>query len=264
MSCVPNPSKSSAAASGSRILRDAFVFAMACLILAPALVLFPRAAAGVLCFWLLAFFTPLPAAILRRLDHPEHRRRGPARIAVLAGGFSSSGQLSERTHRRLRYGIELAHTSGAELILCGGALSNERTEAEAMAGLARDLGFAGPLLIEPCSRSTVENLLCLSRFPASAAAPEHQPILVVTCPQHLPRVRRIARAVTLTPPPMRLLPVAYPVERLPAGPGGRLALAAECLYECLVYSWLTLRVGLSQARLLRPLSALDRPHLFKK
>jgi uncharacterized SAM-binding protein YcdF (DUF218 family) len=233
---------------------------------------FPRAAALFLGCWLFAFFTPLPAWVLRRLnrlspglaeDPVESAVPQTARcIAVLAGGFARDGRLSQRTHRRLRHGIELARHGDAELMLCGGALWANQTEAEAMAELSRTFGFSGPLHREARSLSTVENLLALSR-----SAPPRT-ILVVTCPHHLPRVRHIAKAVAATgqdgPTRPLLLPVAYPVERLPAGPAGRLALSGECLYECVVFAWLMMRGLLSRTRIVPPLSALKRPHLFSE
>jgi hypothetical protein len=175
-----------------------------------------------------------------------------APIAVLAGGFGPDGGLSERTTRRLRHAISLAEASGVGLLLCGGALCQGRTEAAAMARRCRELGFHGPVEIEDRSRTTLENLMALGRKIEAGAAPR----LLLTCPHHRPRVRRLCRALCI---PLR--PVGYPVEDLPRGARASLDLAIECFYECAIHLWLILRGGLVRARLCRPLGSLRRRHL---
>lgn len=245
------------AARGSKLLRDAFVCLLALLCASPLLLLFPRAGAVLLLLWPCGFVvTPwLPRAILRRLNMnmdmgSDAGAQPGAPIGVLAGGFGPDGGLSERTLRRLRHAISLAEARGVGLLLCGGALCQGQTEAAAMARRCRELGFRGPLEIEDRSRTTLENLMALGREGEGASR------LLVTCPHHRPRVRRLCRALCL---PLR--PVGYPVEDLPRGARASLDLAVECFYECAVHLWLVLREGLVRARLCRPLGSLRRRHL---
>ncbi len=219
---------------GSKLQRDLFVCLLALGGLAPLLWCWPRACLAAAGAWLLLFLTPLPRAGLRRLQ--ARPAAAPRRVAVLAGGFAAGGVLSGRTLRRLAYGLARAEEAGAPpplIVLCGGARGGGVTEAAAMEREARARGHRGALLQEGRSLTTRENLLALGEMGGMEGA------VVITCPQHRPRVARLARALGLA---VRV--EGYPVEHLPGGLRGRMELAVECFYECAIHVWLSARGGI--------------------
>lgn len=244
---------------GSQVLRDAGVLALLLLCLAPFWWLWPRGTAALLCAWFVAFQTPLPRRALRWLvdrgGADAGADAGLAGVAVLAGGFQGDGALSPRSLRRLRHGVRLAQERGLPLCLCGGVDNGARTEAQALALAARELGFTGPLRLEERSRTTLENLLALRESQA-----ETGPLLLLTCPHHAPRLERLCRALQ-RPGTAAPRVSSYPVAWLPAGARGGLTLGVESLYEVAVHLYLWLRHGAVLLRVCPPLGAVRRAHL---
>lgn len=243
---------------GSQRFRDAGVLALLLLGLAPLWLLWPLATAGSLMVflssWVALFLTRLPDALLRRTGDSAMPAAGDS-IAVLAGGFQADGALSARSLRRLRHGLRLG--GGAAVYLCGGARSHGRSEADALRAAAVEAGFGGALVCEDRSRTTVENLLALREL---VGADDHAGrLLLVTCPQHAPRLRRLCRQVFAETPAI----LTYPVDELPGGVRGRAGLAMECLYEAAIHLFLTLRAAAVALRIVPPLRTLRRDHLSR-
>jgi uncharacterized SAM-binding protein YcdF (DUF218 family) len=96
------------------------------------------------------------------------------------------------THRVDR-ALELVGTGLARQLVLSGGVDREdgRVEAEVMAAHARQAGFAGPLLKEALSSSTLENL-AMSRPLLEAAGVRR--LIVVSDAYHLWRIERLARA----------------------------------------------------------------------
>lgn len=92
---------------------------------------------------------------------------------------------------RVDAAVALARAGRVPLLVMSGGVDQEdgRIEAEAMAALARSAGYTGPVLREPASQSTRENLR-LSRPLLEAAGVRR--VIVVTEPSHLWRTRRLA------------------------------------------------------------------------
>lgn len=92
---------------------------------------------------------------------------------------------------RVDAAVALARAGRVPLLVMSGGVDHEdgRIEAEAMEGLARAAGYAGPVLRESASQSTRENLL-LSRPVLEAAGVRR--VIVVTEPSHLWRTRHLA------------------------------------------------------------------------
>lgn len=92
----------------------------------------------------------------RRLTH-----RVPATTeSVVILGFRNRGNRANAVNRwrarvALRSRDPLAHTT---IIVCGGAVGGDRSEAEVLAAYLRARGYQGPIVLEDCSRSTRENV----------------------------------------------------------------------------------------------------------
>ncbi|MEJ1087339.1 YdcF family protein [Microbacterium sp. Mu-80] len=86
----------------------------------------------------------------------------PRTDVVVVLGFRNRGERANIVNRfRVRAGIRSLDPTTAQqlLVLCGGAVGGEITEAEVMQRYARDvLGFAGPIALDPDSRSTWQNI----------------------------------------------------------------------------------------------------------
>lgn len=89
-------------------------------------------------------------------------KAGTGREAVVVLGFRNRGEHANAVNRfRLRAGMRSLSPRGTEtvLVLCGGAVAGSTSEAEIMARYARGrLGYSGPILLDPCSRTTEENI----------------------------------------------------------------------------------------------------------
>lgn len=92
---------------------------------------------------------------------------------------------------RVDAAVALARAGRVPLLVMSGGVDHEdgRIEADAMEGLARAVGYTGPVLREAASQSTRENLL-LSRPVLEAAGVRR--VIVVTEPSHLWRTRLLA------------------------------------------------------------------------
>jgi hypothetical protein len=84
------------------------------------------------------------------------------REAIVVLGFGNRGNRANYVNRyRVRAGVRSVNPEAAEsvLVFCGGGVHSSVPEAELMARYARDeLGYAGPMLLEPDSMSTRENI----------------------------------------------------------------------------------------------------------
>jgi len=123
-----------------------------------------------------------------------HAPAAPADAALILGNRAYlDGALNPCLAGRVARGVELARAGLApRLVVSGGADSEDgRNEARVMATLAREAGFAGPVLLEPQADSTRENL-SLS-WPLLAAAGVRR-VIVVSDASHLWRVQRLAAA----------------------------------------------------------------------
>ena len=94
---------------------------------------------------------------------------------------------------RVDAAVALARAGLVRQLVFSGGVDREdgRIEAEVMQQHARASGYAGPLLLEPVSQSTRENL-SMSRPLLEAAGVKR--VIVVSEPYHLWRVERLARA----------------------------------------------------------------------
>jgi uncharacterized SAM-binding protein YcdF (DUF218 family) len=105
----------------------------------------------------------------------------------------AQGAVAPETARRVRRGVELFEAGLAPiLVVTGGAAPGGGTEAEVMAGLARELGVPDASIVrEPRARDTAENaghtiaLLCRDRRPCTPS------VIVVSSPYHLRRAVRL-------------------------------------------------------------------------
>ncbi len=80
----------------------------------------------------------------------------------------------------------------ARLVMSGGVDTEDgRIEADVMEAHARSAGYAGPILREPLSSSTRQNLALSAPLLQAAGV---KSVIVVSEPYHLWRVERLARA----------------------------------------------------------------------
>ncbi len=94
----------------------------------------------------------------RRLGSPS--ARGTEAIVVL--GYGNRGPRANRENRyRVRAGLRSIDPTATRsiLVFCGGTVEGPIPEAEIMEAYARDeLGYRGPSVLEPTSRSTWQNI----------------------------------------------------------------------------------------------------------
>lgn len=123
------------------------------------------------------------------LAHPPARDADAA--LVLGNRAWIDGAPNPCLAARVDAAVALARAGRVRLLAMSGGVDHEdgRIEAEAMEALARAAGYAGPVLREPASQSTRENLR-LSRPVLEAAGVRR--VIVVTEPSHLWRTRRLA------------------------------------------------------------------------
>lgn len=124
------------------------------------------------------------------LAHPPAREADAA--LVLGNRAFIDGAPNPCLAARVDAAVALARAGRVRLLAMSGGVDHEdgRIEAEAMEGLARAAGYTGPVLREPASQSTRENLR-LSRPLLEAAGVRR--VIVVTEPSHLWRTRQLAR-----------------------------------------------------------------------
>jgi uncharacterized SAM-binding protein YcdF (DUF218 family) len=83
------------------------------------------------------------------------------REAVVVLGYRNRGERANYVNRyRMRAGLRSLDPAATEsvLVLCGGAVGGDVPEADLMERYARELGYAGPVLLDRGSRSTWENI----------------------------------------------------------------------------------------------------------
>lgn len=143
---------------------------------------------------LLALYLAIHAMVWRdalsRLDHPPQREAEAA--LVLGNRAFRDGRPNPCLTGRVDEGIALARAGKVQQLLLSGGRDWEdgRIEAEVMARHAREAGYAGPLLLEPASASTRENL-SFSRPILEAHGVRS--VIIVTEPYHLWRIERLVR-----------------------------------------------------------------------
>ena len=128
---------------------------------------------------------------LDRLAHPPERAADAA--LVLGNRAYLRSQPNPCMTGRVDAALALASAGRAQRLLFSGGVDSEdgRIEAEVMRAHAVHSGYAGPMLLEPASQSTRENL-ALSTAVLQAAGVKS--VIVVTEPYHLWRARRLAHA----------------------------------------------------------------------
>lgn len=131
---------------------------------------------------------------LRALDLLDHPPRRAADAALVLGNRAYwKGEPNPCLTGRVDAGIALAKAGLVRQLAFTGGVDKEdgRVEAEVMRQHARLEGYAGPLLLEPRSSSTRENL-SMSRAVLQAAGVKS--VIIVSEPYHLWRAERLARA----------------------------------------------------------------------
>lgn len=128
---------------------------------------------------------------LQLLAHPPERDADAA--LILGNRAYRDGKPNPCLTGRVDAGIALANAGRVKGLLLSGGVDWEdgRIEAEVMERHARMSGFTGPLMLEPVSSSTRENL-SMSRALLEAAGVKS--VIIVTEPYHLWRTERLARA----------------------------------------------------------------------
>jgi uncharacterized SAM-binding protein YcdF (DUF218 family) len=128
---------------------------------------------------------------LDRLAHPPERVADAA--LVLGNRAYLRGKPNPCLTGRVDAALALAAAGRAQRLVFSGGVDREdgRIEAEVMRAHALQSGYAGPMLLEPASQSTRENL-ALSTAVLQAAGVKS--VIVVTEPYHLWRAQRLAHA----------------------------------------------------------------------
>jgi len=123
------------------------------------------------------------------IAHPPTRDADAA--LVLGNRVWLDGAPNPCLASRVDAAVALARAGRVPLLAMTGGTDQEdgRNESEAMQALARAAGYAGPVLREPASQSTRENLL-FSRPVLQAAGVRR--VIVVTEPSHLWRTQHLA------------------------------------------------------------------------
>ena len=131
---------------------------------------------------------------LRALDLLGHPPARPADAALILGNRAwRDGQPNPCLTGRVDAGVELARAGRVRQLVMTGGVDHEdgRIEAEVMQAHARSVGYTGPLLLEPVSSSTRENL-SMSRLVLESAGVKR--VIIVSEPYHLWRVQRLVEA----------------------------------------------------------------------
>lgn len=128
---------------------------------------------------------------LDRLAHPPERTADAA--LVLGNRAYLRGKPNPCLTGRVDAALALASAGRVQRLVFSGGVDSEdgRIEAEVMRAHAVQSGYAGPMLLEPASQSTRENL-ALSTAVLQAAGVKS--VIVVTEPYHLWRAQRLAHA----------------------------------------------------------------------
>jgi len=129
-------------------------------------------------------------AMARLAEPPKHLADA---ALVLGNRAYRDGRPNPCLTGRVDAGLAPAKTGAVRQLVFTGGVDREdgRVEAEVMAQHARSMGYAGPLLLEPVSQSTRENL---SMSTAVLKAAGIHSVVIVTEPYHLWRAERLARS----------------------------------------------------------------------
>lgn len=126
-------------------------------------------------------------------DSPGRPDGAVGREAVVVLGFGDAGPRANRINRyRVRAALRSmdARADATALVLCGGSVRGDESEARILARFARDeLGYAGALVLEEASTSTRENVA--NAIPLIEDA---DTIRIVSDPVHAEEARGYLRA----------------------------------------------------------------------
>ena len=114
------------------------------------------------------------------------------REAVVVLGFGNAGPRANRINRfRVRAALRSIdpRADATALVLCGGSVMGDDSEARILARHARELGYAGPVVLEEASRSTRENVAN-----AIPLVEDADTIRIVSDPVHAEEARGYLRA----------------------------------------------------------------------
>jgi uncharacterized SAM-binding protein YcdF (DUF218 family) len=114
------------------------------------------------------------------------------REAVVVLGFGNAGPRANRINRfRVRAALRSIdpRADATALVLCGGSVMGDDSEARILARYARELGYAGPVVLEEASRSTRENVAN-----AIPLVEDADTIRIVSDPVHAEEARGYLRA----------------------------------------------------------------------
>ncbi|RIJ56646.1 YdcF family protein [Clavibacter phaseoli] len=107
-------------------------------------------------------------------------------------GFGNAGPRANRINRfRVRAALRSIdpQADATALVLCGGSVMGDDSEARILARYARELGYAGPVVLEEASRSTRENVAN-----AIPLVEDADTIRIVSDPVHAEEARGYLRA----------------------------------------------------------------------
>lgn len=122
-------------------------------------------------------------------------RLHPAAIVVLGARVRADGQASPALERRMRVAISLYRAGVAPLLVLSGGGRGAIPEAEVMRDLARAADVPeSVLMLEPRSRTTLENATETAKLLASSSPPA---IVLVTDGYHALRARLLFRIAGL-------------------------------------------------------------------
>jgi uncharacterized SAM-binding protein YcdF (DUF218 family) len=173
-----------------------------------------------------AAFTPLSAAIVRRLGTAPRLERADA-VVVLGGAVHADGALSSRSLGRTIHGVLLHRRGYAPLLVLLGAVAEDGQprESEVRRALARDLGIPPEAILTAEAWNTPGEA---ERTAALLRPRGIRRILLVTESQHLTRAR-----TSFEQAGFQVLPA--PVDGWPEAtdPGDRLLLTTQVLGEAL-------------------------------
>lgn len=144
---------------------------------------------GIVVLVLAFLYTPLVQFLASPLIVKDPLKKADA-VVVLSGGWESKGKLGKSTLERYKYGVRLFQKGyGKYLILSGGNLWGNPSEAGEMAEMAMSDGFPHEVIIaEENSGSTYENALFVKKI---LLEEEIDSVVLVTSPYHTLRAKTI-------------------------------------------------------------------------